>query len=179
MSSQQPPPPQQPFGQQPPPGYYPPQEPPKKKHTLRNVLLVLVLLFVLLVGGCLALLGTAANEVDKAIEEDANKAGGTENALTITEGKAFEVDGFNYAASWSIKKDALGYIDVKGLKVTNNRDSQDSAIVEIKFMRGSEVVALSDCSTEPIAVGQTTTLDCISTDKLPKKYDKITINDSF
>jgi hypothetical protein len=41
-------------------------QPPKKKHTLRNVLLVILLLFVLAIGGCMALIAGAANEVDKA-----------------------------------------------------------------------------------------------------------------
>lgn len=163
---------QQPYGQ--------PQQPaPKKRHTVRNVLLVLTAVFVLFVGGCLALVGGVANEVDKAIKENDNKPGGANNAMTISEGKAFEVDGFNYAAGWSIRKDVVGDIDIKGLKVTNNRDDRDSALVEIKFMRGTEVLAMTDCTTSPIAVGQTVTVDCLSTDAIPKNYDRITINDSF
>lgn len=56
---------QQPGFQQ--PGY---QQPPHKKtHGLRNVLLIVVLLFVLLMGGCLAVLGLGASEV----ANDANK----------------------------------------------------------------------------------------------------------
>ena len=156
-----------------------PQPPaPKKKHTLRNVLLILVLVFVLFVGGCFALVGAGLSAADKAIKENDNRPGGADNPLTIAEGKAFEVDGFAYAAGWKIVGSPIGF-DVKKLKVTNNRDDKDSAIVEIKFMRGTEVLALADCSTEPIAVGQTTSLTCISTDKLPKKYDEITINDTF
>ena len=56
--------PQQPYGQQPPP-YYPPPKPKKKvwPWVLGGVILVVILMF----GGCLALLGGAANEVDKAL----------------------------------------------------------------------------------------------------------------
>lgn len=153
--------------------------PPKKSHTVRNVLLGLTLLFVLVIGGCLALVGGVANEVDKAIKEDANKAGGTDNALTVKEGEAFEVDGFKYAAGWSVNKDALGDVEVKGLKVTNDRDDKDSAFVEIKFWKGTEVLALADCSTQPIDTGTTVTLNCFSGDNMPKAYDKVTINDAF
>jgi hypothetical protein len=153
-------------------------EAPKKSHTVRNVLLGITLLAVLLIGGCLALIGGAANEIDKAIKEDANKEGGTDNALTIKEGEAFEVDGFNYAAGWSVGNE-FGSPDIKALKVTNNRNDRDSAIVEIKFMRGTEVLAAADCTTSPIPVGQTVTLNCFSGDKLPKTYDEITINDTF
>ena len=63
--------------------------------------------------------------------------------------------------------------------MTNNRDDKDSALVEIKFWSGDEVLALADCTTEPIAVGTTTTLNCVSTDSIPKNYDRVTINDTF
>lgn len=152
---------------------------PKKKHTVRNVILISIVVFIALVGGCMALIGGAANEVSKSIEEDANKPGGTNNPLTISPGKPFEVDGFNYAAGWKVTKNAFGDAEIKGLKVTNNRDDRDSSLVEIKFWKGSEVLALVDCTTEPIGVGTTVRLGCVSGDKLPARYDKITINDSF
>lgn len=166
--------------QQPPAGYYPP--PVKKSHTLRNVLLVITGLFVLTIGGCLAVVGVAANEVSKSVDKSIakdNEPGGPNSPMPIQEGKAFEVSGFEYQAGWTVRKDVLGMVDIKGLKVANNRDSKDSALIEIKFMSGTEVLALSDCTTEPITVGTTVTLSCFSADKLPAKYDTITINDSF
>lgn len=156
--------------------------PAKKKHTLRNVLLGVIAVGVLFIGGCLALVGGAANEVGKSIEKEQAKdsePGGPDNPLTIVEGKAFSVSGFDYAAGWKIGDDGLGSVDVSKLKVTNNRDEKDSALVEIKLMKGTEVLALTDCTTEPVAVGQTTTLSCISADDMPSSYDRITINDSF
>lgn len=159
------------------PQYYAPP-PQKKSHTLRNVLLVLIVLAVLFVGGCLAIVGLAANEASDSISKDANKPGGTDNPLEITEGKAFEVDDFKYAAGWKVTGSPFG-LDLKGLKVTNDRDDKDSAIVEIKFWKGSEVLASADCTTDPIAPGTTAQVTCISGDKLPKSYDKITINDTF
>jgi hypothetical protein len=163
----------------PPQPAYAPPPPQKKKHTFRNVMLVLLGLTVLFIGGCFALVGTAANEIDKSIKADDAKPGGDTKPLTIQAGKAFEVDNFNYAAGWRVRKDALGGVTVKRLKVTNNRDKKDSAIVEIKFWKGSEVLALVDCSTEPIAQKTTVTLSCIADDSFPTGYAKITINDSF
>lgn len=163
-------------------GYYPPQPPPKKSHTLRNVLLTLVLLGVLIIGGCMALIGGAANEVDKAIDEANSQdaePGGPDNPMTVTVGKAFEVSDFNYQAGWSVGTDVIGDVEIKGLKVENNRDSKDSALVEFKFWKGSEVLALVDCTSNPIDPGSTVTVDCFSTDKMPKSYDKLTINDTF
>ena len=44
--------------------------------------------------------------------------------------------------------------------------------------QGNEVVALVDCSTEQIPVGQITTLSCFSADDLPATYDTITISEA-
>ena len=156
--------------------------PAKKGHTLRNVLLGIIAVMVLFIGGCMALIGSAANEVGNSIDDAAAKdkePGGPDNPLTIAEGKKFTVSGFDYGSGWKVADNGLGGVEVNGLKVTNNRDKKDSALVEIKFMKGSEVLAVSDCTTEPVAMGQTTTLTCLSGDELTAKYDRITINDSF
>lgn len=182
MSQSQPPPGPQ-YPPQPPPGYYPPQlPPPKKKNTLRNVLLGIIAISLLFIAGCLALVGMAANEVGKSIDESIQndkEPGGADNPLTIQPGEAFEVRGFDYAAGWRVGRDTFGDVDIKRLRVTNNRDERDSALVEIKFWRGNEVLALADCTTEPIATGTTVTLGCTSVDRLPRNYDKVTINDTF
>ena len=160
----------------------PPSRPPEKSHTLRNVLLALIAVFVLAIGGCVALLAFAGNEVNEAIESaevDDAAPGGPDNPLTIAEGQPFEVSGFQYAPGWSVTQDALGDVQVEGLRVTNARDETDGAIVEIKFMNGNEVVALVNCTTEQIQVGQTTSLNCVGADDFPATYDRITINDAF
>ena len=154
-------------------------KPPKKKRTGLKIFLAIIAAGIVGIIILIALVSSAANSVSKSLDENANKPGGDSNPMTITEGKAFEVDGFNYSAGWSIKSDGLGYLDVEGLKVTNNRDDKDSALVEIKLWKGSEVLALADCSTEPIATGTKVSPSCTSGDKLPKSYDKVTINDTF
>lgn len=180
MSSNQPP--SQPYPPQQAPGYPPPPPPQKKKHTLRNILLIIIALSVLFIGGCAAIFGMAANEVSKSIDKSIasdSEPGGPDNPLTIKPGQAFEVSGFKYAEGWKVKREFGGYVNITGLKVTNERDKKDSALVEIKFWKGSEVLALSDCTTEPIAPDTTVTISCSSGDKLPKAYEKVTINDTF
>ena len=160
----------------------PPGPPARKSHAVRNILLAILVVFVLFAGGCLALLSFTANEVNEAIESvevDDALPGGADNPLTIAEGQAFDVAGFQYASGWTVAESPLGDVTVEGLKVTNARESSDSAIVQIKFMQGNEVVALVDCTTEPIPTGQTTTLGCMSGDDVPANYDRITINDTF
>ena len=156
-----------------------PSKPPKKKRTFLNVFLALCTFGLVSVIAIVVMISLAANEVSNSIEADANRPGGTDNPMAITEGKPFEVDGFNYAGGWTIAHDGLGDATVKHLKVTNNRDSKDSALVEIKLWKGTEVKALVDCTTDPIDVGTTAKLSCLSTDRMPKHFDKITINDSF
>ena len=131
------------------------------------------------VGGCTALVVGGLGAAGKAIEEDANKAGGTDSPLQIEQGKAFEVDGFDYSDGWSLGTDPLGDMTVKGMKVTNNRDDKDSAIVAIKVWNGTEVLAVADCTTAPIDAGTTVSVSCGSMDRLPRSFDKVTINDTF
>lgn len=157
------------------------QPPQKKSHVGRNIAIAAVLLLVLFVGGCLAVVVAGGNAVNDAVNDsiaEDSEPGGPDNPLEITEGEAFEVADFKYAAGWTVTKE-FGLVGVEGLKVTNERDDKDSALVEIKFWKGSEVLALVDCTTEPIAVDTTTRLNCGSGDDYPKGYDRITINDTF
>ena len=114
MSNQNPPPPPGgQFPQQPVPGqpYFPPQ---KKKHTARNVILIVIGIFILLIGGCFALIGGAANEVSKSIDKHENQKGGSNNPIMIkTIGEAFTIGTTAYAKGWSFKNDALDQADVQ------------------------------------------------------------------
>lgn len=155
--------------------------PPKKSNPWKWIVIALFVVAVLCCGGfaaCSAGVIGAADEVSKSIESGESESGGVNNAVTIKEGEAFEVRGFNYAAGWKVTEQ-FDSIDITGLKVTNNRTDRDGALVEIKFMKGSEIAASADCTTDQLQPGQTATLNCISADSLPADYDKITINDSF
>src|SRR4051794_34073875 len=91
-------------------------QPVKQSHTARNILLILGLLFLVFVGGCFAVVAVVGNKVNDAVNDDT--LGGPNNPLTITEGKAFEVDGFNYGDGWSIKQEPVSQTwSVENLKV--------------------------------------------------------------
>lgn len=161
------------------PGQGPP--PPKKSSVWKWVLIILFIVLVLCCGGfaaCSAGVFQVADEASKSIEAEDSESGGRNNAVEIKEGEAFEVRGFDYAEGWSVGEQ-YDTVEISDLKVTNNREDSDSALVDIKFMKGSEVLASVDCTTDPIQVGQTVTLNCWSGDSLPSDYDKITINDTF
>ena len=167
------------------PAYGQPQpygvQPVQQSHTARNILLVFALIFLLILGGCVALFAVAGMRVNDAVNDDS--LGGPNNPMTISEGQAFEVDGFAYSAGWSIVADPVGQtFGVADLKVTNHRGRPDRLLVEIKLLDGSEIVASATCSAgafDKLPEDTTATVDCTSADALPIGYDQVTIQDAF
>lgn len=141
---------------------------------MKKVLLGVVLALVLLGGGCFALVGMAVNEADKALEEEARNNAPSEVAV----GKAFTHDDWAVAAGWKLRKDALGSAEVVG-DVTNKADAPRTMLLTIKVLDGDRVLADITCSTDELEPGQTTAIDCLSGDKLPRAYDAITVEDSI
>lgn len=180
-----------------------PVEPPKS-NTVKILLAVLIGIFVLCGGGCLTALvagssddeasepevvqktqpevGTGTSEDESAEPTkpklDPELRGDQDHPVVVTPGKAFDIRGFAYAPGWRVASD-FGMASIEGLKVTNNRDNKDSALVDFKFWRGSEVLASISCSSDPIAPGTTVTLSCFGTDDTPATYDRLTIQDTF
>ena len=141
------------------------------------MLLVLVVLL-----GCPALVACTVKAPDTPIQEEAGGADNTLRAinpdgemLTITERKPFKIGTLTYAGGWKISKKS-GSFNVTGVEVTNICYCKDEAKIEIKLWNGNQVVALADCTTKPIGPKEMTPLSCSSADKVPKSYDKITVN---
>jgi hypothetical protein len=161
----------------PPPGYYPPQPPPKKKHTVRNVLLILIAVFILFVGGCMALIGGAANEIDKSIKEsEKNNA-----PRAVEEGAQFTIGKYTVSKGWSIGKDDLGGYEAQKVVVENSSDVSDTVFFTMKVLKGSKVLGSIDCNTDEIEPGQQQDANCLSTSagKFQSGWDKITVESTF
>jgi hypothetical protein len=165
-------------------GYNQPQpyqvQPVKQSHTARNILIVFGVLFLVFVGGCIAVVAVVGNKVNDAVNDDS--LGGPNNPMTITEGKAFEVNGFKYSDGWSIKPEPVSQTwSIEGLKVTNERGKSDRLDVEIKLLNANEVMATAYCVAGDgfgkIPEHTTVTVDCTSSDPIPTAYDTITIQD--
>jgi hypothetical protein len=155
-------------------------QPVKESHTARNLLIVFGVICLLFVGGCVAVVAVIGKKVNDAVNDDS--VGGPNNPLTITEGKAFEVRGFQYADGWSISKEPVSQTwNIDNLKVTNERGKADRLDVEIKLLNASEIVATTLCVAgdgfEKIDEHTTVTVVCSSDDPLPAAYDRITIQD--
>ncbi len=156
-------------------------QPVEKSHMARNILIVFGVLFLLFVGGCVAVVAIVGNEVNDAVNDDT--LGGPNNPLTITEGQAFEVDGFEYAEGWDIADSPVtGLFQIDNLKVTNHRGRADRVFTEIKLLSGNEILATATCigdGFDKLPKDTTTTVECSSSDTLPTAYDEITIQDAF
>jgi hypothetical protein len=159
-------------------------QPVKEGHTARNILIVFGVLFLLLVGGCIAVVAVVGNKVNDAINDDS--VGGPNNPLTITEGKAFEVRGFQYADGWTITPAPVSQTwSIDNLKVTNERGKADRLDIKISLLSTSnnEVLSTAFCSYgdgfEKIPEHTTVTVDCTATDPLPEAYDKVTVQDAI
>jgi len=155
-------------------------EPVKKSHTARNILIVFAVLFVVFVGGCIAVVAVVGNKVNDAVNDDS--LGGPNNPMTITEGKAFSVDGFDYASGWKITNEPVsGTWQIDNLKMTNHRGKADRLDVKIELLNANEIVATTFCTggdgVNKIPKDTTVTVTCTSGDPLPATNDKITISD--
>ena len=154
--------------------------PVKESHTARNILVVFAVIFVLFVGGCFAVVAVVGHKVNQAVND--NTVGGPNHPLTITEGKAFEVNGFEYADGWTITTDPVGDTwTVDNLEVTNHRGKADRLDVEIKLLNANQVMSTAFCivgdALDKIPEDTTATVVCTSSDPLPEAYDKVTIQD--
>lgn len=168
------------YPQAPPPGYQQ-QPPPKKSHTLRNVLLVVLLLGVLFVGGCLALIGGAANEVSKSIDKSIAEEAANDKPKDVTEGKAFTHDDYAVDAGWKVEKAEFGGgVTITNARVTNNAEEGRSAWLTFTFYNGKENLAEVSCTSNELQKGESSKLDCSSlSDEPATGYKTIKVADAF
>ena len=134
------------------------------------------MVFILFVGGCFALLGTALNEADKAIdEEEAN-----DTPTEVAEGAAFEHDDFAVADGWSVTRDAAGTATIRDLRVTNNEDEARNALLSFRFYKGNENLGEVECTSNELQAGESSRMDCVSFDEeFPTGYETIKVADSW
>jgi len=151
--------------------------PQQRSNVARNLLLGCALVLVLMIAGCGVGIAVLASRVDGTLDDDT--PGGPNDPLTITEGQAFSVAGFDYADGWAVTPDEVGDADLTGLRVTNDRSDSDSAFVEVRLLQATAVAATLTCTSGTVEVGATAELDCTSSDDLPASWDRITIQDSF
>jgi hypothetical protein len=137
------------------------------------------------VAGCTALVGGAANEIDKEMKKEQ----ALDKPFDVTEGETFSHDGYEVAAGWKVVPEELGMgATITGLKVTNVDHEQsvkgedDTPMFTFTLWNGEENVTEIQASGRAIAQGQTTKMDAFSLDTDVKgvpAYDRITVKDAW
>ena len=132
--------------------YYHPNPPPPKPGMSLAAKLALgcgipTALFIVFAGGCMALVGGAANEVDKQVQKDkaADARAAKEDVKLV---------------SCKIVDDSFGPDVEAKIKVTNNGDKRANYWIAVEFLdaKGNQVDSL-DAYVENLAPGASTTRD--------------------
>jgi hypothetical protein len=188
-----PPDPQQPYqppGQQPYTPYTPYSQgaypnpyaqfpPPPKSNTTRNVLIGVGVAVVLFCGGIVALIALAINNAEDAFDSDYR--GSEDDPITITEGEAFSIRGFDYEKGWRIAEDSTGSVKIEGLRTTNNRDDEDteSVYLHLDFYADDARIGSVLCNGGGnIAHGRSARLTCSGYGDDITGYDEIEVYDT-
>lgn len=118
---------------------------------------------LLLMGGCLAVLGGAASEIDDSMTEDTVSADQTSPGAAAKETEDYSWKGLKVA------KDEFGYF-TGSIKVTNNTDDRADVFVEVTAYDGQQTLGALMGSTK-IKPGATTTVDLEGFDEFAKATD--------
>ncbi|QHN28286.1 hypothetical protein GII33_22225 [Gordonia pseudamarae] len=128
--------PQQPYPGQPYGGQYPPQTPPaKKRKKWPWILGGIILLFVAMFGGCMALIGGAANEIDKEINREIavtyRVTGTGSGSITWTDKDFNMAQETDASLPWEKQVTISGFGKTASLSVTNSSDDGATSTCEI------------------------------------------------
>ncbi|MEV4152054.1 MmpS family transport accessory protein [Nocardia salmonicida] len=150
--------PQQPYGQQPPPygqqppgGGYPQQggypQPPRKKKVWPWVLGGVLVVLLLIIGGCVALVGTVANEIENEVSREVTvsyQAGGTgTSTVTYSDGSLDVAQESEVTLPWSKEVTVTGLVKFVSLSVLSGADGGS---VSCKITVGGKVIAEDQAS---------------------------------
>ncbi|MFC6012381.1 MmpS family transport accessory protein [Nocardia lasii] len=137
--------PQQPYGQQPQGSGYPPHggypQPPRKKKVWPWVLGGVLVVLLLIVGGCVALVGTVANEIENEVNREVTvsyQAGGTgTSTVTYSDGSLEVAQDSDVALPWSKDVTVTGLVKYVSLSVLAGAEG---GTVSCKITVGDKVI---------------------------------------
>jgi hypothetical protein len=92
-------------------------------------------------------------------------------------GSAFKLGSHTGLAGWKIKDSGFGMTVVGKAKNTNDKTS--TMFINVKFLKGDEVVANVMCNTGDLEPGQSETMNCIPDGTYTKKFTKVTAEATF
>lgn len=166
-------------------GFY--ARPPAKSHDpLRRVAIGLVFSLVLVVGGCVAVVGGLAHQVGTAFQATPAPVAGVVR-MEVHEGEAFVLAGFRAAAGWKVAKEAAHaatvtapHITIAGLEVTNTGDGAQMLRYAFTFRGHAEWLAEIDCYCPAVLPDQTALMQCRPTvPRMPFAFDTVVVADGY
>jgi hypothetical protein len=92
-------------------------------------------------------------------------------------GRAFQLGEHTVLAGWKIQDSGFGMTIVG--KARNTGDKSSTMFINVKFLRGDEVMANVMCNTSELAPGQSEAMNCIADGTYTKKFDKVTAEAAF
>ena len=96
---------------------------------------------------------------------------------TIQVGKPFQLGKHTVQAGWKVTSE-YDTMSIVG-KAKNTSSETSTMFIDIKFLKGSDVVAVVSCNTSELEPGQTQAMNCFGTDTFTKQYDHVTAEASF
>lgn len=155
------------------------------------ILLGVLLLLLLCCGGtfaaCSAGIVGASSAASSGLESysssssvSANKPGGVNNPLTVSEGDSFTIGDLSFASGWQLKDEEYLGKGIPSMTVTNNGSSSESVYIDVMFYEGS--TKLSDeisCSASVLAPGESGQLNCAGHLSEGQTYDTIKVAEAY
>ncbi len=160
-------------------GQYPgPYIPPVSKQGGSGKIVLIVLLVVLLVtcGGCLAVGGLMVGATRDVVREIDDYQPPTATARTTVEpGAAFEVGDWSFAPGWKVVSDGP-VATVDGLVATPSTSDPLAIAVTLTFFKGDRELGAATCVGPNGGVAEDVTLECLVTNKLVRRADRVVVD---
>lgn len=104
---------------------------------------------------------------------------GNDTPREVFEGKRFVHDDFEAAPGWRVVEEEYSGATIENLKVANLGGDRRDAWLTFRFYDGKTVLAEVTCTSNQMQSGETSPMDCYSTEDFPTGYDAIKVSDAF
>ena len=159
-------------------GFYAVTPTKRPRDPFRMVAIGVALSFVLVLGGCMAVVGSMARELRPAF--DVPVAAVSTTVTRVETGSSFILSGFRTEPGWTVDREARGALTIGGLRVSNLGDRPQGVRYAFKFRNGYRQLAEVDCYCAAVAPGETVPMQCLATTApVPLGNDRILVADSY
>jgi hypothetical protein len=160
--------------QQRPPQYK--QFEPRRRHPVRRALLALAVAGGVAGAGA-AVVTSFGDEVGGSAEAPPESTASTAPTVpraprTVSAGKPFTIGRHQVLAGWTVREE-FGMFTVAA-RVKNVSDMNSTAFLQVRFLKGTEILAGVQCASDDLEPGRSGPLVCVPDGLYTKSYDRIT-----